>query len=62
MWSHFIPGKADCSSSCPWSLGVNTEHSIANAYIDAIKNSKHYVYIENQVCDSPDILEQVLTP
>ena len=36
-------------SVCPWSLGVKTEHSIANAYIDAITHAKHYVYIENQV-------------
>ncbi|KAJ4294820.1 hypothetical protein N0V88_005054 [Collariella sp. IMI 366227] len=35
-------------SSCQWSLGINTEHSIANAYIDAIKNARHFVYIENQ--------------
>lgn len=38
------------SSCCKWSLGTSTEHSIANAYIEAIKNAKHFVYIENQVC------------
>lgn len=34
-----------------WSIGlpVNmTEHSIQNAYISLIRNSKHFVYIENQ--------------
>ncbi|KAK3307542.1 uncharacterized protein B0T15DRAFT_493016 [Chaetomium strumarium] len=35
-------------SACKWSLGVDTEHSIANAYIEAIKNARHFVYIENQ--------------
>lgn len=31
-----------------WSHGVQTEHSIADAYINVIKNSQHFVYIENQ--------------
>ncbi|KAK4236652.1 hypothetical protein C8A03DRAFT_45392 [Achaetomium macrosporum] len=35
-------------SCCQWSLGVDTEHSIANAYIEAIKNARHFIYIENQ--------------
>ncbi|KAL2135746.1 hypothetical protein VTI74DRAFT_7116 [Chaetomium olivicolor] len=35
-------------SCCQWSVGVSTEHSIANAYIAAIKNARHFVYIENQ--------------
>ncbi|KAL2024546.1 hypothetical protein VTK56DRAFT_7589 [Thermocarpiscus australiensis] len=35
-------------SCSQWSLGVTTEHSIANAYIEAIKNARHFVYIENQ--------------
>ena len=30
-----------------WSAGVNeTEHSIQNGYIEAIKNAEHYIYIE----------------
>ncbi|ETR97808.1 phospholipase D/nuclease [Trichoderma reesei RUT C-30] len=33
---------------CPWSSGHPTEHSIANAYVGAITNAKHFVYIENQ--------------
>lgn len=32
-----------------WSAGKPTEHSIANAYIDAITNAQKFVYIENQV-------------
>ena len=32
-----------------WSHGLKTEHSIANAYIQAITNARHFVYIENQV-------------
>lgn len=35
-------------SACAWSSGHKTEHSIANAYVDAITNAKHFVYIENQ--------------
>ncbi|KAG7287045.1 hypothetical protein NEMBOFW57_006545 [Staphylotrichum longicolle] len=35
-------------SGCQWSLGISTEHSIANAYIEAIRNARHFVYIENQ--------------
>lgn len=31
-----------------WSHGVRTEHSIAEAYINVIGNSQHFVYIENQ--------------
>ncbi|TGJ78196.1 hypothetical protein E0Z10_g10568 [Xylaria hypoxylon] len=37
-----------CRSACDWSSGHPTEHSIANAYIHAIENAQHYVYIENQ--------------
>ncbi|KAI1319331.1 phospholipase D/nuclease [Xylariaceae sp. FL0255] len=37
-----------CRSACDWSSGHPTEHSIANAYINAIENAKHFVYIENQ--------------
>ncbi|PTB70582.1 phospholipase [Trichoderma citrinoviride] len=36
------------SFCCPWSSGHPTEHSIANAYVGAITNAKHFVYIENQ--------------
>lgn len=37
-------------SSCTrWSSGHRTEHSIANAYVDAILKAKHFIYIENQV-------------
>jgi len=35
-------------SSAEWSSNIETEHSIQNAYIDAIRNSQHFVYIENQ--------------
>ncbi|ELU04927.1 hypothetical protein CAPTEDRAFT_168015 [Capitella teleta] len=36
-------------SSCEWSAGIKTiDCSIMNAYVDLIKNSKHYIYIENQ--------------
>ncbi|KAK2623875.1 hypothetical protein QTJ16_006509 [Diplocarpon rosae] len=35
-------------SCAEWSHGVPKEHSIQNAYIDTIKNSQHFVYIENQ--------------
>ena len=35
-------------SCSKWSHGVSTEHSIANAYIDIIRKSRFFVYIENQ--------------
>ncbi|KAI9830585.1 MAG: hypothetical protein M1826_004611 [Phylliscum demangeonii] len=35
-------------SSCDWSSGIIDEHSIQNAYIEVIRNARHYVYIENQ--------------
>ncbi|KAL5395708.1 hypothetical protein PMIN06_003567 [Paraphaeosphaeria minitans] len=44
-------GRADCQltrSSAKWSHNISTEHSIQNAYCEVIRNSKHFVYIENQ--------------
>ncbi|CAD6591121.1 MAG: hypothetical protein ASARMPREDX12_004937 [Alectoria sarmentosa] len=35
-------------SCTKWSHGIPTEHSVANAYISVIENSRHFVYIENQ--------------
>ncbi|KAK9240434.1 hypothetical protein V1525DRAFT_394954 [Lipomyces kononenkoae] len=38
-------------SACGWSLGLRNdkvEHSIVNAYLKAIEQSEHFVYIENQ--------------
>lgn len=35
-------------SCTKWSHGVPTEHSIQNAYCEIIRNSQHFVYIENQ--------------
>ncbi|KAF8305767.1 phospholipase D/nuclease [Clavulina sp. PMI_390] len=35
-------------SSSKWSHGIETEHSIQNAYIQLIKEAKHFIYIENQ--------------
>ncbi|TVY62866.1 Phospholipase D1 [Lachnellula suecica] len=35
-------------SCARWSNGCSTEHSIANAYIEVIRKSEHFVYIENQ--------------
>ncbi|CAG8454479.1 1850_t:CDS:10 [Ambispora gerdemannii] len=35
-------------SSSKWSHGIETEKSIQNAYLDTIKNAKHFIYIENQ--------------
>lgn len=45
-------------SSGPWSLGLKqTEHSIQNAYIKAIEQSEHFVYIENQFFVTSTMLE-----
>ncbi|KAF2867628.1 hypothetical protein BDV95DRAFT_610540 [Massariosphaeria phaeospora] len=44
-------GLADCQltrSSAKWSHNISTEHSIQNAYAETIRNSKHFVYMENQ--------------
>lgn len=35
-------------SCARWSHGCPVEHSIANAYIETIRDSKHFIYIENQ--------------
>ncbi|KAI9306139.1 hypothetical protein BJ944DRAFT_264042 [Cunninghamella echinulata] len=35
-------------SSAQWSSGISLERSIQTAYISAITEAKHYVYIENQ--------------
>ena len=36
-------------SSCIWSAGINKkEYSILQAYIQLIREAKHYIYIENQ--------------
>ena len=51
---HYPPGplggvQIQLLRSCAkWSHGVPLEHSIANAYIETIRDSKHFVYIENQ--------------
>ncbi|KAI5865152.1 phospholipase D/nuclease [Durotheca rogersii] len=37
-----------CRSCCEWSGGHPPERSIFNAYVNAIENAKHFVYIENQ--------------
>jgi phospholipase D1/2 len=44
-------GQSDCQitrSSAKWSHNISTEHSIQNAYCEIIKNSQHFIYIENQ--------------
>ncbi|TKA72543.1 hypothetical protein B0A49_07115 [Cryomyces minteri] len=37
-------------SCCSWSIGTpnKVEHSIMNAYVDMIRKSEHFVYVENQ--------------
>jgi phospholipase D1/2 len=50
-WAHEDKGTVHAQivrSSCDWSSGILTEHSIQNAYSEVIRNAKHYVYIENQ--------------
>lgn len=51
LHGHFEEAGISCQivrSCTKWSHGVPTEHSIANAYISIIENSRHFVYIENQ--------------
>ncbi|CAB1340970.1 unnamed protein product [Coregonus sp. 'balchen'] len=49
---HFIQRWNFCKilrSASDWSAGIKYhEESIHNAYVHAIKNSQHYIYIENQ--------------
>ncbi len=35
-------------SSSEWSLGIPTEHSIYEAYLQLIDSAEHFIYIENQ--------------
>ncbi|KAH9825830.1 Phospholipase D Active site motifs, partial [Teratosphaeria destructans] len=48
-----------CRSACNWSIGTpnKTEHSIMNAYCHLIRNSEHFVYIENQFYISSTTVE-----
>lgn len=51
VWANEQPGTVHAQvvrSSCDWSSGILTEHSIQNAYCEVIRNAQHYVYIENQ--------------
>ncbi|GLB42616.1 putative phospholipase d [Lyophyllum shimeji] len=50
---HPKPEPASCKvqvvrSVSDWSHGVLVEHSIQNAYIQLIREAKHFIYIENQ--------------
>ncbi|KAJ9248649.1 hypothetical protein DTO207G8_7285 [Paecilomyces variotii] len=48
---HHAGGQFKCQivrSCSQWSHGVPTEHSIADAYAAIIRDSKHFIYIENQ--------------
>ena len=50
-WAHHHPGTVHAQvvrSSCDWSSGILTEHSIQNAYSEIIRSAQHFVYIENQ--------------
>ncbi|KAF2654622.1 phospholipase D/nuclease [Lophiostoma macrostomum CBS 122681] len=54
-------GDVECQiarSVSKWSHNVSTEHSIQNAYCEVIKNSKHFVYIENQFFITATVDEQ----
>lgn len=60
-YSRSLHGGISCQimrSCCKWSHGVAIEHSIANAYINIIKNSDHFVYIENQFFITATVDEQ----
>ncbi|KAI5291867.1 hypothetical protein KEM54_003722 [Ascosphaera aggregata] len=47
--SHGGPvGAQICRSASPWSAGIALEHSIQNAYARIIRESEHFIYIENQ--------------
>lgn len=46
----------------PWSVGHEVENSIQNAWVDAIKNAVHFIYIENQVPIDSYLTKSCLTP
>lgn len=48
-----------CRSAGPWSLGTPKmiEHSIQTAYLKAIEQSDHFVYVENQFFVSSTIMD-----
>jgi len=50
-----------CRSAGPWSLGTpyRIEQSIQNAYLKAIQNSEHFVYIENQFFITSTVVNNV---
>ncbi|KAL1961112.1 hypothetical protein VTO42DRAFT_3057 [Malbranchea cinnamomea] len=46
-----VPANMSCQivrSCSKWSIGKETEHSIADAYCQIIRESEHFIYIENQ--------------
>ncbi|KAJ8519021.1 hypothetical protein ONZ45_g3982 [Pleurotus djamor] len=50
-----------CRSAGPWSLGTNNriEHSIEHAYLKAIHQSEHFIYIENQFFITSTVVNDV---
>ena len=51
VWANEQPGTVHAQvvrSSCDWSSGILTEHSIQNAYCEIIQSAQHFIYIENQ--------------
>uniref|UniRef100_A0A4W4DXY6 phospholipase D n=1 Tax=Electrophorus electricus TaxID=8005 RepID=A0A4W4DXY6_ELEEL len=45
----FVSNRQVLRSVCQWSIGTKVhEESIHLAYVSAIRNSKHFIYIENQ--------------
>lgn len=47
LMNPFILSPQILRSASDWSAGIKThEESIHNAYVYAIQNSKHYIYIE----------------
>uniref|UniRef100_T1J7Z2 Phospholipase n=1 Tax=Strigamia maritima TaxID=126957 RepID=T1J7Z2_STRMM len=66
--THFQTNSLNCQvlrSVSTWSAGVKrTEQSIHDAYVDAIENAKHFIYIENQFfitqsADSKDVCNKI---
>ena len=57
-----VQGTCDvqiCRSGGPWSLSTpkTVEHSIQNAYLKAIEQSEHFVYVENQFFVTSTVME-----
>ncbi len=56
-----VPSFQILRSASDWSAGTPTEHSILNAYIEAISKAEHFIYIEVRVGPRPTLQNQFIS-